>query len=161
MRLFLVFVLTGCWTSKPVEEPAPISNRAPTAASPSLPSPRASALGIFTLANSFVPTDEIPMYMDPTFGWRLQLDCKPGESISVREEFRLPAPGVWGSLPELEVRDGGRIAVSRSDVVCDNDGWIEKMWSISTGDPPGEWVIRVTPDGYAKTTFRAMFQETP
>jgi hypothetical protein len=154
-------MITGCWTSKPANEPARLSNRAPTTTRASLPSPRGSEIGIFTVTDGFVPRDEIPMYLDPTFGWRLQLDCKPGEPISVREEFRLPGPGVWGAIPELEVRDNGRVAVSRSEAVCDNDGWIEKQWSVSPGDPPGEWVIRVTPEGYARTTFRAVFQETP
>ncbi|MDX2087143.1 MAG: hypothetical protein SFX73_04810 [Kofleriaceae bacterium] len=159
MRFSVVVMVTGCWTATPVSPALPISKPAPRPAV-ALPSPRSAEVGIFTLTG-FVASDEIPMYMDPTFGWRIQLDCANGDVIRVREEFRLPKPGVWSPSPNLEIRDEGRIARFRGEAICGDDGWIEKGWSLSPGDPPGDWVIKVTPAGYKTTTFHATFLETP
>jgi hypothetical protein len=56
----------------------------------------------------------------------------------------------------MTITAGGRVATIESTAPCEA-GWIEKIWAASAGDPPGVWVIRVTPEGFAPHTFRATF----
>lgn len=97
---------------------------------------------------------EVPLYPGSTFGWRLGLGCTA--AVEVREELRLPAPGDWGTDPDLEISRDRRTARIASTVPCEG-GSIEKLWSVSPHDPPGVWIIRVKARGFATQTFRARF----
>lgn len=157
MILTPILVLFGaCWSS-PAPRP-PISNEAPRVADPVLPDPLAAVFGTFDDLGTLIPGVEVPLFGGSTFGWRLDLGCTG--DVEVREQLRLPAPGDWGTDPDLTTSDDGRIAEVRAMVPC-RDGWIEKIWSLSPGDPPGLWVVRVTAKGFAPQTFRATFTRSP
>lgn len=147
----------GCWTSR-AATPAPvIANREAPTRSPAAPSPLAAEFGVFRGSGAFEMTDEIALYDGSLFGWRMQLDCAAGRPVRIREELRLPGPGAWSADPTLEISRDGHSARVRDEVACTEDGWVEKVWSVSAGDPPGTWVLRVTAEGFATQTFRATF----
>jgi hypothetical protein len=161
MRVMAVFVITiaGCWHS-PSTPPPPLTNtELPRAVSPVLPDVTAAEVGIWDGDGVFHATHDIPLYPGSTFGWRINLPCKTG-LVSVAEELHLPAPGDWPSDPEMDISADRTSVVLHYDAEC-RSGWIEKQWSVSPGDPPGAWSIRVTPDGFAAKTFRVTFAATP
>lgn len=152
-----LFVITigGCWHSPP-SPPAPPANAAPVRAhSPVLPDVAGGELGTWDVDGTFHPTFDIPLYAGSVFGWRLDLPCTT-RMIEVDEELRLPAAGDWGEDPEMEISADGRTARIHYMAEC-HGGWIEKQWSVSAGDPPGVWAIRVTARGFAPKKLRAMF----
>lgn len=100
------------------------------------------------------PADEVPLFAGSAFGWRIDLGCTG--MVTVLEELRLPAPGDWGSDPELTITANGRRAQVRSTLPC-VDGWIEKAWSVSPNDPPGVWMLRISVDGFEPQILRATF----
>ena len=152
----LALVLGACWSSTP--PPAPLRNEAPRSTGPSDPEPLAAEFGTFDDLGVLEPAVEIPLFGGSAFGWRLQLGCTG--AVAVHEQLRLPTAGDWGGDPEMTISADGKVATVRSTVPC-TDGWIEKIWTVSPGDPPGVWVVRVTVEGFAPQTFRASFQRTP
>jgi len=150
-------VIAGCWTSRAAQPSAVIANHEAPRKPPVAPSPLGAELGIIDGTGAFTRTDEVPLYDGSVFGWRLQLDCAPGAPVRIREELRLPGPGAWGADPDLVISRDGRSARVRDQLACSEDGWIEKVWTVSPGDPPGVWTIRVTAEGFATQTFRATF----
>lgn len=154
--LVVASLLGGCWTERPPRAPA-VS--APPAAMPSpLREPLALVFGMIDDAGRLEPAVEIPLFAGSAFGWRIQLGCT-GE-VEVREEIHLPSPGDWGADPDMEISRDQRTAVVKGPRPC-MDGWIERTWTVSAGDPPGPWVLRVTVAGFARQTLRAVFLRSP
>ena len=151
----VITIGSGCWKSGP--EPAPLTNAAaPRAKAPVKPDVTDAELGIWDADAVFQPTSDVPLYAGSTFGWRINIPCERG-LVSVDEEMRLPAPGDWPADPELHVSPDQRTVTLHYQAEC-REGWIEKRWSVSAGDPPGLWVIRVSVEGFATKTFRASFR---
>lgn len=152
LAAWVVCIACGCWSNAPAREP--IHNEAPRVATPVLPGVLAAELGVFDADGVLHPTADIPLYAGSAFGWRIQIGCT--SAVEYREELRLPSPGDWGSDPDMTISAGGKLATIEATAACEA-GWIEKIWSVSAGDPPGVWVIRVTPAGFAPHTFRVTF----
>lgn len=74
----------------------------------------------------------------------------------MREELHLPAPGDWPADADMRISKDLKSASVRDELEC-LSGWIEKQWSVAANDPPGLWMIRVTPAGFAPKTFRVTF----
>ena len=148
-------VISGCWSSAP--PPAvPIANtRPPVPAAHQLKEVAAAEFGIWDLDGQFHPTFEVPLHAGSVFGWRVSLPCTT-PFVPIQEELRLPAPGDWGSDPDMMISRDLRSVTIRNRAEC-HDGWIEKQWSVSAGDPAGVWAVRITAEGYATRTFRATF----
>ncbi len=151
-------VLTGCWSSPP---PA----RAPIVAPVPRPSPAPDLRAVLTAELGTVddqgvlhPTTEIPLFAGSPFGWRLEIGCE--HTVMIEEELELPSRGDWGSDPELTVSKNGRVARSSSDAIC-LDGWIDKTWMVSAGDPPGQWKLTVTVEGFHPQVFYPTFVPAP
>ena len=148
--------LAGCWSSPAPAVPTPHAPpRAPIPAARPIPD---GELGTWDELGAFHPTFEIPLAAGTVFGWRLAIPCgrRPQGGVEVLEELRLPAPGDWGGDPEMVISaDRTKVSV-RATIDC-QDGWIEKQWSVSAGDPVGTWTIRVTAEGYGPRSFLATF----
>jgi hypothetical protein len=148
-------VVSGCWSSPPAPA-APIANSRPAVpAAPQLKEVAAAEFGIWDLDGQFHPTFEVPLHAGSVFGWRVSLPCTT-PFVPIQEELRLPAPGDWGSDPDMTISRDLRSVIIRNRAEC-HDGWIEKQWSVSAGDPAGVWAVRITAEGYATRTFRATF----
>jgi hypothetical protein len=113
-------------------------------------------LGVWDDDRVFRATNEFPLHAGSTFGWRIRIPCGP-RLVVVDEELHLPAAGDWPADPDMHISADRKSVSLRYQLDCRAD-WIEKQWSVSQGDPPGVWVIRVTVDGYAPKTFRASFR---
>jgi len=151
----VITIAGGCWTSRPA--PAAITGTAPPRAkAPVKPEVAESQLGVWDADGVFRAADEVPLFAGSSFGWRIRVPC--GERpVEVDEELHLPAPGDWPADPEMHVSDDRKSVTLRYQLDC-RAGWLEKQWSVSPGDPPGRWVIKVTVDGFAPKTFRASFR---
>jgi hypothetical protein len=134
---------------------APVQNTAPRPRpAPDLPLPLTAELGTVDDAGTLHPATEIPLYPGSAFGWRLELGCE--HTVEVEEQLELPARGDWGTDPDMRISKNGRIARVHSEAVC-LDGWIDKTWTVSSGDPPGQWKLTITVDGFRPQVFYAMF----
>ena len=151
----VITIASACWSSRPA--PAPIaSSTAPRAKAPVKPEVTEGVLGIWDSDGVFRPTHDVPLHAGSTFGWRIRLPCGP-RLVVVDEQLDLPEPGDWPADPEMHISSDRKRATLRYQTDC-QAGWIEKRWSVSEGDPPGVWVIRVTAEGFATKTFRASFR---
>ncbi len=145
-------VIAGCWsgaTTPPIEanaRPEPERPREPIEAE----------LGMIDADGAFHPTRDVVLYPGSVFGWRIRLPCNDDERIRFREQLRVPSAGDWGADPTMTISADQRTATVHASAVC-RSGWIAKSWMISPGDPAGLWTLRVTVEGYAAKTFRAMF----
>ena len=73
--------------------------------------------------------------------------------ILVREELRLPGPPkIWATDGVTEISQGGKVAITER-CVFPNNGSISQFWSLSPGDPKGEYQIRVSINGQLTETF--------
>lgn len=155
VRLLLIFVaLPACWSSPPPVA-APVQNTAPAAPrAPDLRDPLTAELGTVDDTGALHPATEIPLYPGSAFGWRIELGCE--HTVEVEEELELPARGDWGTDPDLTISKNGRVARTLSDAIC-LDGWIDKTWTVSANDPPGQWKLTVTVDGFRPQVFYATF----
>jgi hypothetical protein len=156
---FLVITIAGCWHSSSPAPPPLTNSEPPRAVTPVQPDVTAAEVGIWDPDGAFHSTHDIPLFPGSTFGWRINLPCKTGV-VAVAEELWLPAPGDWPADPEMEISADRKRVVLRYQTEC-RSGWIEKQWSVSPGDPPGAWAIRVTPEGFAPKTFRVTFAAMP
>ena len=152
------FLLAACWTTTPPPPITATATPAPTA-QVHLPEVAAAEFGIWDRDSVFQLSYDVPLRAGTTFGWRLYLPCKDG-FVQVREEFHLPAPGDWGSDPDMWISPDQKSVEVRASAECVL-GWIEKRWSVSPQDPPGTWTIRVTAAGYAPKSFHASFAPDP
>jgi alpha-tubulin suppressor-like RCC1 family protein len=86
-------------------------------------------------------TNRVPL--DPygaCYEWRLHFSTNTLGELAWREEFELPAPGVWQPSDGYEVR--GRVAITKKREIP-KDGWIGQEWCVGEGDPAGKYVITV------------------
>ena len=147
----------GCWSDAQRPPAAP-----PPAARPAPAQPAEVAAAEFGTVNEdgvVTPATEIPLYDGSLFGWRIKIPgCEP--LIEVREELTLPGPGDWERGEGMTISRDQQTAIVRSDAEC-HDGWVAKIWSVAAGDPPGDWVLRVTVKGYAPLTFAAAVNPPP
>ena len=151
----VITIASACWTTSPA--PVPIASAVtPRAKVPVKPDVTFGELGVWDGDGGFRPSAEVPLHAGSTFGWRIRIPCPP-RLVVVDEELRLPAPGDWGTDPDMHISADRKSVTLRYQLDC-RDEWIEKRWSVSDGDPPGVWVIRVTVDGFAPKTFRASFR---
>lgn len=117
------------------------------------PSPRvsASAFGVYD-CGGFVPTTEVDLIPGETFGWRLAVP--DGQPVMWREELVLPsAPAQWSGANFVDIRDDGRTAVT-AGVDTPWNGELAHAWSITDGDPPGEYELRLWIDGRLHEIYR-------
>ena len=155
MALIVITTIAGCWHSSSSAPPPLTNTTAPRAAVPVRPDVTAAEFGIWDPTGAFKPTFDVPLYAGSTFGWRINLPCGSG-TVHVDEELHLPAPGDWPADTDMRISQDLKSVSVRDDLEC-RSGWIEKQWSVAANDPPGLWMIRVTPSGFAPKTFRASF----
>lgn len=156
LSVLLAGALAGCWASPPPVVP-PVEHHPPPPVVRRDPEPVSAEFGFVDDEGVLHPSAEIPHYPGSAFGWRLQLGCE--HTVAVDEELRLPSAGDWGTDPDVTVSANGKLARVHSEAAC-LDGWIENTWTVSAGDPPGIWSLRVTAAGFATQTFRATFVPT-
>lgn len=152
---FVITIAAGCWTSPAA--PAPITNTTARAKVPVKPDVSEGEVGVWDQDGVFRPSDDVPLFAGSGFGWRIRIPCSD-RPVTVDEELRLPAPGDWPEDPTMRVSPDQKSVSLHYQTEC-RAGWIEKQWSVSAGDPPGVWVIRVTVDGFATKTFHATFRQ--
>jgi len=92
----------------------------------------------------------VPLRPDQAcYDWVLHLR-EPTTTATVEETFILPtAPAHWPASSQMELREGGRIAVSQLTLPITGgwpDGWISHGWCVAAGDPEGEYIIEVRKD---------------
>lgn len=119
-----------------------------------LPEVTASEVGTWT-SGAFQPTPDIPLAPGQDFGWRLYLGCR-SRWVAYQEHMILPAPGDWPADPDFEISLDGREVTIHGRAEC-VEGWIEKRWNLASGDPPGVWTFRITPDGFATKSLHVTF----
>lgn len=105
----------------------------------------------------FVPGTALPAVEGTTFGWVLEIDT-PRDSLHWQEHLRLPkAPADWGDAGDdpdvLIARDGKSVAAHGEDAL--DDGELRRFyWTLSTGDPAGEYELDVAIEGRTVAQFR-------
>jgi hypothetical protein len=99
----------------------------------------------------------VPYVNGLRFGWRLQVRTKKTK-LMLKEELVLPArPKSWNSEegdPNFKISPDGKTATIEKEVEVDEDGLVQNVWSISKGDPLGQYEIRVSLDGKLVRTFK-------
>jgi len=98
---------------------------------------------------------------DTMYGWRIKLPCT-GPTL-FRETLQLPGLGMWSAevttAKHVKISDDQKRAVTEDYSGC-YDGWIQHAWSVTSDDPPGEYVMTVEVDGFQPQTFRGRFTRT-
>jgi hypothetical protein len=101
----------------------------------------------------FSETDHVHLVPGTTFGWRLKLR-EPMSSVMLREEFVLPsAPAYWGLGPDTRLNEDRTVAITERRV-SPTDGWLSREWTMTAGDPAGDYEMRVFLDDQLVKTFR-------
>lgn len=104
----------------------------------------------------FSPGTQLPLRDGQEFAWRLVVKTnKP--FVRVREELTLPAePRTWGD-PEPDIRrrttPDGRTAITEWRL-APVDGVLQSAWTVTTGDPPGTWVLKLKVEDQPERVFR-------
>lgn len=104
----------------------------------------------------FSPGALLPLRDGQEFAWRLVVKTnKP--FVRVREELTLPAePRTWGD-PEPDIRrrttPDGRTAITEWRL-APVDGVLQSAWTVTTGDPPGTWVLKLKVEDQPERVFR-------
>lgn len=104
----------------------------------------------------FTPAAVLPLRDGQEFGWRLVVKTRQ-PFVRVREELTLPAePRTWGD-PEPDVKrrttPDGRTAITEWRL-APQDGVLQSAWTVTTGDPPGTWVLTLTVEDQPPRVFR-------
>ena len=104
----------------------------------------------------FTPGTLLPLRDGQEFAWRLVVKTKR-PFVRVREELTLPAePRTWGD-PEPDVRrrttPDGRTAITEWRL-APVDGVLQSAWTVTTGDPPGTWVLKLKVEDQPVREFR-------
>jgi hypothetical protein len=134
-------------------------------AAPPLPAAEVQVLraeaGLFSLPDvagrqSFTAATVLPLRDGQEFGWRLVVKTRK-PFVRVREELTLPAePRTWGD-PEPDVKrrttPDGRTAITEWRM-APVDGVLQSAWTVTTGDPRGTWVLRLTVEDQPVREFR-------
>ena len=79
------------------------------------------------------------------------------QKVLVREELTLPAePRTWGDPePDLKRKTSADGKTATTEIWLEpRDGVIFHSWTVTQGDPPGSWVLRVWVDGQPQRSFR-------
>lgn len=105
----------------------------------------------------FVPGAALPAVEGTTFGWVLEIETQR-ETVHWQEHLRLPkAPRDWGDAGDdpdvLIARDGKSVAAHGEDAI--EDGELRRFyWTLSTGDPAGDYELDVAIEGRTVAQFR-------
>ncbi len=111
----------------------------------------ATSFGMYDACDGYVPTTEVPLLVGQTFSWRIAVP--DGQPVAWREELVLPeAPAQWSGANFIDIRDGGKVAVT-AGIDLPYDGVIEHAWSITEGDPAGDYELRLWVDGELHQVF--------
>ncbi|MBM4279387.1 MAG: hypothetical protein FJ137_01045 [Deltaproteobacteria bacterium] len=116
-------------------------------------SPRVASaeFGVWTGCNDFLATEHVPLAVGQSFGWHI--DVPDGRPVVWHEELVLPeAPASWSGAHFVEISDDGRVATT-AGVDVPWEGSIEHAWSITEGDPAGEYELRLWIDGRLHERF--------
>lgn len=109
-------------------------------------------------AMRFKATADVPNEEDQAYGWRVRV-AESEHAVKWIESVTLPeAPDSWEGVeddPSVMISEDGRTATTVGVVVPDG-GYLENVWFVSIGDPPGEYEMLVEQsDGrQASFTFR-------
>lgn len=110
-----------------------------------------TSFGIYDGCDDFVATDDVPLAVGQTFAWRVSVP--DGQPVAWREELVLPsAPMTWSGAHFVDIRDDGRVAVT-AGVDVPWEGAVEHAWSITEGDPAGDYELRLWIDGELHEVF--------
>jgi hypothetical protein len=156
--------LLGCAAAPPAPQVPP--SPAPTVVTPKTRQPAVAMFGRLDEAGRFMRVTDIKHVDGRNFGWRIRLPCTG--PVEFTETMRLPAPGDWQSIFETRksepdhlrqttITADGKQTITHAYAPC-LDGWIEHMWSLSKGDPVGDWTIEVAIPSYATQTFQIKFR---
>jgi hypothetical protein len=109
---------------------------------------------------AFTPAAVLPLRDGQEFGWRLVVTTRQ-PFVRVREELTLPAePRTWGD-PEPGVKrrttPDGRTAITEWRL-APQDGVLQSAWTVTSGDPPGAWVLTLTVEDQPPRVFRLQAQ---
>lgn len=98
------------------------------------------------------PVVVVPNMPGLQYMWKLKTNLKTPAFI--REEFILPeAPSTWKvRSTSAQLIDGGSRCVLESFQPVD-DGWVGHAWTVSPGDPPGKYEIKIHLNGKLARTF--------
>ena len=100
----------------------------------------------------FTATSNVAWAEGATFGWRVRVP--DGQPIAWREELVLPsAPTSWSGANFIDIKDQGRTAVT-AGVDMPFDGELAHVWSVTAGDPPGAYELRLWLDGQLHQVFQ-------
>ncbi len=104
----------------------------------------------------FRPGTLLPLRDGQEFAWRLVVKTNR-PFVRVREELTLPAePRTWGD-PEPDVKrrttPDGRTAITEWRL-APVDGVLQSAWTVTTGDPPGTWVLKLKVEDQPERVFR-------
>jgi len=105
---------------------------------------------------AFTPGTVLPLRDGQEFAWRLVVKTTQ-PFVRVREELTLPAePRTWGDPePDIQRRTtpDGRTAITQWRL-APQDGVLQSAWTVTTGDPPGTWVLTLTVEDQPPRVFR-------
>lgn len=111
---------------------------------------------------TFSETNKVTLEPGVTFGWRLHLagdhdlvTGKASQKVRVKEVFVLPqAPARWGIGPQTTLSHDLTQATTHDRVdLRTSNGWLSSSWTMSAGDPPGQYKMLVYLDGQLVKTF--------
>jgi hypothetical protein len=110
-----------------------------------------ATFGTWTDCGALVATDHIPAVAGQSFGWRIHVP--DGRPVVWHEQLILPAaPAEWSGARFVDISDDGRVATTAS-VDVPFDGVIEQGWTITEGDPVGDYELRLWVDGQLHERF--------
>lgn len=156
MRFFFsisfLLLLCSCTSQTFVEEESPPSSLI-----------IASEFGLFERGLGeellLVVADRISNVTGQIYGWRIKLDISD-EWITLREEMQLPErPQIWNIEKHgTSISQDGKTSVIEKEVQPSN-GWISNAWQVATGDPSGEYTIRIYINDRLLETFNFVLEE--
>jgi hypothetical protein len=164
-----VLAASGCApTTSPGDVPAAPRSAVANAGAPLLPVRVApdvvvtqARFGVLEVAEDgrerFVPTDAVPAVDGTTVGWVLEVRTERA-SLAWTERVQLPAaPADWGDAvddPDVEIAADGRSVVARGEDAVEGGELRRFYWSLSAGDPAGEYRVDVALEGRPVASFR-------
>lgn len=111
----------------------------------------ATTFGAWTECGALLATDHVPLVVGQAFGWRIEVP--DGRPVVWHEELILPeAPAEWSGAQFVDISDDGRVATT-AGVDIPFEGAIEHTWSITEGDPAGDYELRLWVDGQLQDRF--------
>ena len=112
-------------------------------------------------AMRFTATADVPNEEDQAYGWRVRV-AESEEAVKWVETVTFPeAPDSWEGVeddPNVMISEDGRTATTVGIEVPDG-GYIVSTWSVSPGDPPGEYVMSVELSDGRRASFTFLLGE--